>query len=508
MKKESQEKKEIMKPDKKKKRPEKKKDAAKKRKAVKEIRPKSSRGPRLSTFLVLSITLLSLALLLIYAVFLNYLYKDRNSTHVRENAKKQCERLVLKLSEAENVDADLAFSFGQAADFFNGRVLVLNEDYLIVFDTDEKKTGSYLVNPDVMETMTGAEESRLLEREDYFLIMRRIAHDSTPTGMLILKVSTRELNHLTGGFLQINVAVICVLLLLALGYAVLTSRASVRGLKKVGRAMNTARAGHLDEKLPVKGFREYRELTETYNDTVSDLMALDTTRQEFVSNVSHELKTPITSMKVLADSLIANEDADLAMYKEFMKDIALEIDRESEIITDLLTLVKTDKQSGQINLEEVNINELLEIILKRVAPIAAERDIEVTYESYREVIADVDKVKLSLALTNIIENSVKYNVDGGSVKVSLNADHRNFHIKVSDTGVGIPEDCKEKVFERFYRVDKARSRDTGGTGLGLAITKNVINMHHGTIKLYSESGQGTTFTIRIPIRYTEMETDD
>lgn len=229
-------------------------------------------------------------------------------------------------------------------------------------------------------------------------------------------------------------------------------------------------------------------------------MVLDSTRQEFVSNVSHELKTPITSMKVLADSLVQNEEADLPMYKEFMKDIVEEIDRESQIITDLLTLVKMDKKTAEMNITEVDIDALLEIIIKRVTPIAASRSITISYEKYRDVLAEVDEVKLSLALTNIIENAVKYNIDNGWVKITLNADHKNFHIKVADSGVGIPEDCKDQVFERFYRVDKARSRDTGGTGLGLAITKNVILMHRGTIKLYSEYGEGTTFTIKIPLK--------
>ena len=247
---------------------------------------------------------------------------------------------------------------------------------------------------------------------------------------------------------------------------------------------------------------EFRGLIRNYNETIKKLSDIDNTRQEFVSNVSHELKTPITSMKVLADSLVQNEYADLKMYKDFMSDIVDEIDRESKIITDLLTLVKMDKKSSTMNIEEININQLLEVILKRVSPIANQRNIEITYESYREVLAEVDEVKLSLALSNIIENAVKYNVDNGWVKVTLNADHRFFYVKVADSGVGIPDDCKTHVFERFYRVDKARSRDTGGTGLGLAITKNVISMHNGTIKLYSESGEGTTFTIKIPIKRT------
>ena len=276
-----------------------------------------------------------------------------------------------------------------------------------------------------------------------------------------------------------------------------------------------------DAKYTSGGSNEIGELGENFNrmsekleSTISELKKannslqkdieqkdkLEKMRNEFLGNVSHELKTPITSMKVLADSLIQNESADLAMYKEFMTDIVDEIDRESKIITDLLTLVKMDKKSAAMNIEEIKINDLLEVILKRVTPIAKSRGIQITYESYRDVTAWVDEVKLSLALTNIIENAVKYNVDNGWVKVTLNADHRNFYVKVADSGVGIPDDCKEHVFERFYRVDKARSRDTGGTGLGLAITKSVIQMHKGSIKLYSESGEGTTFTIRIPMK--------
>ena len=210
-------------------------------------------------------------------------------------------------------------------------------------------------------------------------------------------------------------------------------------------------------------------------------------------------------MKVLADSLIQNESADLAMYKEFMTDIVDEIDRESKIITDLLTLVKMDKKSAAMNIEEIKINDLLEVILKRVTPIAKSRGIQITYESYRDVTAWVDEVKLSLALTNIIENAVKYNVDNGWVKVTLNADHRNFYVKVADSGMGIPEESIGRIFERFYRVDKSHSREIGGTGLGLSIARNAVVMHRGAIKVYSEPGEGTTFTVRIPLTYIKRE---
>ena len=151
------------------------------------------------------------------------------------------------------------------------------------------------------------------------------------------------------------------------------------------------------------------------------------------------------------------------------------------------------------------INELLDGVLKRLRPIAAKRNIELVYESYRPVVADVDEVKMSIALYNLIENAIKYNYDGGWVHVTLNADHKFFYVRIQDSGVGIPEELQDKIFERFYRVDKARSRETGGTGLGLALTRRAILLHRGSIKVYSKEKEGTTFTIRIPLNYVTAE---
>ena len=206
-------------------------------------------------------------------------------------------------------------------------------------------------------------------------------------------------------------------------------------------------------------------------------------------------------MKILADSLVMQENVPAEIYEEFMEDIVHEIDRENQIINDLLTLVKMDKTQASLNIAPTNINELLEMLLKRISPIAEKRNITIRLETLRQVVAEVDEVKLSLACNNIIENAVKYNHDGGKVDVSLNGDHKFFYIRVKDTGVGIPEDCQEQIFERFYRVDKARSRETGGTGLGLAISRNVILLHKGSIRVHSKEGEGTTFIIRIPLNY-------
>jgi signal transduction histidine kinase len=189
------------------------------------------------------------------------------------------------------------------------------------------------------------------------------------------------------------------------------------------------------------------------------------------------------------------------LYKEFMTDISDEIDRESKIIDDLLTLVRMDKESPEMSFQSANVNSLVEMVLKRLRPIARKRNIEVIFESMREVTADIDEVKLSLAINNLVENAIKYNKEDGWVRVTLDADHKFFYLKVADSGVGIPEEFKDRVFERFYRVDKARSRETGGTGLGLAITKNVILLHHGAVRVESKEGEGTIFLVRIPLIY-------
>lgn len=155
------------------------------------------------------------------------------------------------------------------------------------------------------------------------------------------------------------------------------------------------------------------------------------------------------------------------LYREFMEDISNEIDRESKIIDDLLSLVKMDKSEAELNITQVNLNVLVEQILKRLRPIANRRKVELIFESIREVTADVDEMKLSLAITNLVENAIKYNMEEGWVRVTLDADHKFFYLKVQDSGIGIPEDVQDRIFERFYRVDKARSRRPAAAAWGL-----------------------------------------
>ena len=293
---------------------------------------------------------------------------------------------------------------------------------------------------------------------------------------------------------------------MAVLFSIVSAYFLVKPFKRLLHSFDRVAQGDLDADISEDAYSETRQMSHAVQKSLRKLKAVDQSRQEFVSNVSHELKTPITSIRVLADSLMGMEEVPVELYREFMSDISDEIDRESQIIEDLLTLVRMDKSAeSQMKISQVHINHELEMILKRLRPIAKRSNVELILESIREVTADVDKVKLNLAVTNLVENAIKYNVDSGWVRVTLDADHKYFYVKVADSGIGIPEDSVDHIFERFFRVDKARSREVGGTGLGLSITKNVIQMHHGVIDVESTQGEGTTFSMRIPLNYVPRQ---
>lgn len=389
----------------------------------------------------------------------------------------------------------------QMANLYNGRILIVNREFRIVKDTCGLDEGKYITAEEVVRCFHGEDSLRYNENSGFIEMTVPIyASNSTEVqGVMVVSTPTGDIREsrdaLDRQVLVLQISMALAILLVAF-YA---SRALAKPFNKVTQSLGEVQEGFLDADISIPDYTETQQLAEAYNQMLARMKALDDSRQEFVSNVSHELKTPITSMKVLADSLLMQPDAPVELYQEFMGDIAQEIDRENKIITDLLSLVKMDKKAADIHIETKNINELLELIIKRLTPIADKRDINLVLESFRPVNAQVDETKLTLAISNLVENGIKYNKDGGWVHVSLNVDNKYFYVKVEDSGMGIPKEAQEMIFERFYRVDKSHSREIGGTGLGLAITRSAILMHRGAIKVYSKEGEGTTFTVRIPL---------
>lgn len=409
-------------------------------------------------------------------------------------------------NSSEKVNAELA----QLSNIYDGRIIVVDSALRVVKDTYSLDEGKTILSSEVIKCFKGENTVYYDKNERYIELTVPVMNNmengnQSVAGVMLVSVSVDSIKATLGNLTTKMDLFVIVMAIIVLLIAVMFSKSIVSPFLKM-----TDSIAEWGEEVEVEAvsktmteFTETHLIAESFASLLSKMKSVDKARQEFVSNVSHELKTPLTSMKVLADSLTAMGDAPAELYKEFMADMSEEIDRENKIINDLLSLVKMDKTEAKPDIESRSVNDLIEVIMKRLRPIAKKRNIELVFESFREVTAEIDEVKFTLAISNLVENAIKYNIENGWVHVSLNADHKDMYIIVEDSGIGIPEDAINDVFERFYRVDKSHSREIGGTGLGLAITKNAILMHHGTVKVSSKVGEGTKFTVRIPLSYIE-----
>jgi signal transduction histidine kinase len=448
--------------------------------------------------------------IIVSEVFLSAYYERAiavRTTDVQNQCKIISNQIVasdyLNSNKSDAIQGELSL----ISSLYDGRIMVIDQDLRVITDTYNMEASKTMIVEEVIrcfKTGTGVHmvSGRFIE---VAVPIQRVVDEAAGTtetlGVILVSASldaitdNREvLSNSVGLIVGITFLVIAML-------SAILSSSLVYPLNRLARKFHAITAEHTEEEIQENTYTETEKIADAFNQIVARSKLLDESRQEFVSNVSHELKTPLTSMKVLADSLVMMPDAPVEFYREFMEDISKEIDRENAIIADLLTMVKLDKTQAEMNIQAQNINELLELILKRLKPIAAKQNVEMVFESFREVVAEVDEVKLTLALTNFVENAIKYNKENGWVHVSLDADHKYFYVKVIDSGCGIPEEDQEHIFERFYRVDKSHSREIGGTGLGLSIAKNVVLMHRGIIEISSVVDEGTTMTVRIPLNY-------
>lgn len=431
-------------------------------------------------------------------------YEDQKVIYLQRQSNILSSQLTLAnyLDGQNIVNGELIeFEINQLSKELDGRVLIVNKDHVVIKDTNQVEEGKTLISQEAVRGLGGETFIRHIKERQRMQVVTPIKNNDLVIGTLIITASTEDIYDSVKDLRNKSILLFIITLLIILTISYYYSELLTRPFKDLFKHIKSITAGHFNENSTVKGHQEIEDISIAFNQMTRKLQEFEQSRQEFVSNVSHELKTPLASIKVLADSLLSQKDVPAELYREFLLDISNEVDREDKIINDLLSLVKMDKKEVKLNVEQVNINMLIEQILKRLKPLAEKQDVELIFESFREVVGEIDEVKLSLALTNIIENGIKYNKESGWVKISLNADHKFFFVKITDSGIGIPKDEQDKIFQRFYRIDKARSRETGGTGLGLSITKNAIIMHKGFINVKSEEGEGTTFSLRIPLYY-------
>lgn len=380
------------------------------------------------------------------------------------------------------------------------RVLILDANAVIVSDSNNNRTkGRMYIVPEVMSSLMGKDEvNKRNDSETVYASAAIVDENKEIIGSVLIVASIDDVYKLlsemrSSVFLYMMIFIVIVGLFVAI-----MSKFLLSPFNKILSVLEKMADGHLEQRINLNGNDEFTDIASAFNQMAEKLELVEVTRDEFVSNVSHELKTPLSSIKVLSESILIEENVPTEMYVEFLQDINSEIDRMTDIVNDLLTLVKLDQVEMALNKEVFRIDLLIIDIVKRLQSLANVKNIKLSAVIEDEAEVFADEMKLSLAISNVIENAIKY-TEEGTVKVKFSRDSHNVFITVEDTGIGIAEEEHDKIFRRFYRVDKTRDRETGGTGLGLAITHSTLLLHNGSIRVNSKVNEGTTFSIKIPI---------
>jgi len=395
----------------------------------------------------------------------------------------------------------------------NGRLMLIDNDGKIQYDTFQVLCGQRIKVDEALRVLAGeAEEAygihapgRAVVEEmsgesgaDYVAYS---AHEMTGfQGKIGTALFVSRVQSLMDSLNTVRVQLLRIFALIAIAalvVALFLSRVLTNPITAVSRTMRKMGKGDLSVRVPVRGSGELRELAENYNTMAAQLESLDKTRNQFVSNASHELKTPLATMKIMLESMIYQPDMPADVRADFMKDINHEIDRLTGIVTDLLVLTRLDNRE-EMKRESVNMSELTEETIHLLTPAAEQNHQTLSEEIQEDLFVYGDRSKLSQILYNLTDNAIKYTPENGKIHVSLKQENGCVIWRVKDNGIGIPADDQEHIFERFYRVDKARGRETGGTGLGLSIVKQMVKMHDGTISVHIEPGKGSEFVVMFP----------
>lgn len=284
--------------------------------------------------------------------------------------------------------------------------------------------------------------------------------------------------------------------------AILLSRLMSKRLKSVVKGIKSVAAGNYGSRIPAKGKDELDELAQEFNALADRLQKTEELRQRFVSDASHELKTPLAGIRLLSDSIVQNNDMPPELLREFVTDIGQEAERLSRITEKLLELTRLDVKRKEV-LTAVDIAEVINDSMKMLRTLAENKNVSVLCELAEQCVIWANSDDIHQVVFNIVENAIKYNVVGGSVRVLLYKKEDRANLIIDDTGIGIPEEDLPHVFDRFYRVDKARNSDIGGSGLGLSIVKDTVEKHGGQVTVAKRESGGTRFNVVFPIYMEE-----
>lgn len=388
------------------------------------------------------------------------------------------------------------------------RAVVTDENGLALYDTREvgSAAGYYVFYTELVQALRGYSAVYSVYEEGAFRssAAQPVLYRNQIIGAVyVYDYDTQQaslLKDLQNNLMRISVGIAILVVCVSLAF----SRGLTRRLDSLLTAIRGVREGAYNQRAVLSGHDEYTQIAGEFNDLVDRLQETENARRRFVSDASHELKTPLAAIRLLTDSILQNENIDGATVREFVSDIGQEAERLSRITEDLLRLTRLDSGVAETP-ERVEISPVLERVVKMLRPVADEKDVSIVTVCSDGAAAAATPGEIHQILYNLMENAVKYNRRGGFVRVSVDMGEETSTITVEDNGIGIPAEDLPRVFERFYRVDKARSRAAGGTGLGLSIVRDTVSRRGGVVRAEGVPGGGTRFIVTLPCRLGEEE---
>ncbi len=462
----------------------------------------------------LLVTVLALAAMTVYAIHSFEKFFWKQTTAELENTARLVGQMVAGLPSPYDRHAVDALCREVSRNVAK-RITIILPSGIVLADSEEDPSAmeNHADRAEVKVALAGSvgiatRPSRTLNREMMYVALP-ILKNGKPVAVVRTAMPMKALGGALHRFdVRIALDAAIVAFLVAAAFFIYSRRA-MRPLEEIRRGAHHFRDGDLSWRLRVQGPAEIRSLAETMNQMAAELAArmerlkeLEDIRREFVANVSHELKTPVTSIRGFAETLRDDSEADPRLAKQYLEIIAAQAGRLSSIIEDLLQLSRIEQEThggGTIEHSCSEIRPLIESAVAILSTTAREKKIGLAIVCTEGLTADINAPLLEQAIVNLIDNAIKYSGEGRPVRVEARPDGNSVRIDVCDEGLGIAAEHLPRIFERFYRVDKGRSRKLGGTGLGLAIVKHIVHLHGGSVSVKSEMGKGSTFTILIPI---------
>ena len=381
------------------------------------------------------------------------------------------------------------------------RILVTDDAGKILYDTREtgSAVGEYAVYTEVVQALLGNDTFTCSYQGSAFRSRASspVLYQNRIIGAVYAYEYDREQGALLEG-LQYNLLRLSALIgVVVLGLSVILSRALTRKIGQLLTAIRQVREGAYSHRAEIPGRDEIAQIGQEFNSLTDRLQTTENARRRFVSDASHELKTPLAAIRLLTDSILQTDNIDPETTREFVADIGAEAERLSRITEDLLRLTRLD--NGVLDPPvAVDVPPVLAQTMRMMSLVAQEKGVELTYSAAGDCTVLGTRDEIYQVIYNLSDNAVKYSPAGSTVQVSLRGTAEGVELTVADNGAGIPEEDLPRIFERFYRVDKARSRAAGGTGLGLSIVSDTVKRRGGTVEAANRPGGGAVFTVRWP----------